>query len=112
LPETPSPLARAGFFCFAQQDGVGRLTAKNPTGLNHSGPCQLAQISKSAVSQVSNLHKTSDSLGNSDAPPQIAPHKLGESLSGLDAVVESWPQLPPALKSAILAIINSSEVNR
>jgi hypothetical protein len=62
--------------------------------------------------QVSNLQKTSNSFGNSDSPPQIAPQKLADSLSGLDSVVESWPALPPALKAAILAIVNSSENNR
>src|ERR1019366_2156251 len=72
----------------------------------------LSNIEKWCALQVSNLRETSNSLGNLDKPPQIAPQKLVESFSGLDSVVEAWPALPPALKAAILAIVNSSEVNR
>jgi hypothetical protein len=57
--------------------------------------------------QVSNLPKTADSLGNSDSPSQIANQKTDEVFRGLDSVVESWPQLSPALKAAILAIVGS-----
>jgi hypothetical protein len=58
--------------------------------------------------QVSNLPKTADSLGNYDSPSQIASQKIAESLSGLDSIVENWPALPPALKSAVLSIIAST----
>src|ERR1035437_3821430 len=71
-------------------------------------PC-FAAVEKWCALQVSNLRNTSDSLGNSDSPSQIASQKLGEALHGLDSVVESWPKLPPALKAAILAIVNSTE---
>jgi hypothetical protein len=58
--------------------------------------------------QVSNLPKTADSLGNYDSPSQIASQKIAKSLSGLDSVVENWPVLSPALKSAVLSIIAST----
>ena len=69
----------------------------------------LSKIKEWCAVEVSNLQKSSESLGNSDSPSQIASQKLGEALRGLDSVVESWPKLPPALKAAILAIVNSSE---
>jgi uncharacterized protein (DUF2235 family) len=59
--------------------------------------------------EVTNLQKSSESLGNADSPSQIASQNSGEALHGLDSVVESWPKLPTALKAAILAIVNSSE---
>jgi hypothetical protein len=62
--------------------------------------------------QVSNLQKSTESLGNSHSPSQIASQKLDAALNGLDSVVESWQSLSPALKAAILAIVGSTEKER
>jgi hypothetical protein len=39
-------------------------------------------------------------------------HKNGHADADLARVVSIWAKLPAALKAAILAIVNSSEVNR
>lgn len=57
---------------------------------------------------VSNLQKSDDSLGNYGSPSQIASQKSAEALSGLDSVVENWQTLPPTLKAAVLAIVEST----
>jgi hypothetical protein len=58
------------------------------------------------------LQKTTDSLGNSDSASQIASQKIGIAFDGLDSVVESWLNLPPALQAAIVAIVDSSNMAR
>jgi len=62
--------------------------------------------------QGSNLSKTADLQGNSGASSPIASLFSGEELENLDLVVESWAGLPLPFKSAILAIVRSSEAGK
>jgi hypothetical protein len=43
---------------------------------------------------------------------QIRAQATGATCLDLAKVVAGWPKLPPALKAAILAIVNSSEASR
>ena len=53
-------------------------------------------------------HKSNDCKGKTAAPSPIASLAFAE----LGCVCSAWPKLPLALKAAVLAIVNSSEVNR
>jgi|HubBroStandDraft_2_1064218.scaffolds.fasta_scaffold431062_1 hypothetical protein len=53
-----------------------------------------------------------DTNASKDKGNSTSGHKNGHADSDLARILAVWPKLPAALKAAILAIVNSSEVNR